>query len=79
MIRRLLLLIVFLIPCGWLWSQEDYVTGRVTDSISREPLAFVSIVYNASGQGVVTNLEGIFRIPRSKNVQLSLSVKRGCI
>ncbi len=69
MIRRLLLLIVVLVPCGWLWSQDDYVTGRVTDSISHEPLAFVSIVYNASGQGVVTNLEGIFRIPRSKNVQ----------
>jgi hypothetical protein len=65
----LFIIIVLLVPCGWLWSQEDYITGRVTDSVSHEPLAFVSIVYNAAGQGVVTNTDGIFRIPRSGQVQ----------
>src|SRR5512133_1231078 len=68
MVIRWLFLILLLLS-GNLFAQEGYVSGRVTDSISHEPLAFVSIVYNKSGQGVVTNLEGIFRIPRTNNVQ----------
>jgi hypothetical protein len=62
------LFLILLLP-GNLYAQEGFVSGRVTDSISHEPLAFVSIVYNKNGQGVVTNLEGIFRIPRSNNIQ----------
>ena len=69
MIRGLLLLVLICVPGEWLLSQDGYITGKVTDSISHEPLAFVSIVYNESGQGVVTNLEGIFRISRSNRVQ----------
>lgn len=49
-------------------AQEVYFTGRVLDSLTREPLAFVSIVYDQTGRGVVTNLEGNFRIPRSAGV-----------
>jgi hypothetical protein len=69
MIRLLAFLLFLLLPNEWLFSQEGYVTGKVTDSLTHEPLAFVSIVYNGSGQGVVTNLEGVFRIQRSKNIQ----------
>jgi hypothetical protein len=63
------LLIYVFLPCEMLFSQDGYISGMITDSISHEPLAFVSIVYNQSGQGVVTNLDGVFRIPRSSKIQ----------
>jgi hypothetical protein len=64
------LLFVFLVLMpSKLFSQSGYITGRIVDSLSREPLAFVNIIYNSSGQGVVTNLDGVFRIPRSKRIQ----------
>ncbi|HEX2396337.1 MAG TPA: DUF5686 family protein, partial [Bacteroidales bacterium] len=67
--RCRLLLTVLLLISSRIWAQEEYLSGIVTDSITREPLAFVSIVYNKAGQGVVTNLDGIFRIPLSNNIQ----------
>jgi hypothetical protein len=50
-------------------AQDGYLSGMVIDSATREPLAFVSIVYNSSGQGVVTNLEGNFRIPKKGQIR----------
>jgi hypothetical protein len=58
-----------LISSEILFAQEGYISGKVTDSISHDPLAFVSIIYNQGGQGVVTNLDGIFRIPVSNKIQ----------
>ncbi len=52
----------------YMTAQQGYLSGTVTDSITREPLAFVSIIYNHQGHGVVTNLEGHFRIPRSQSI-----------
>jgi len=54
---------------GMIIAQDGYLTGVVMDSATHEPLAFVSIVYNSSGQGVVTNLEGHFRIPQKSKVR----------
>jgi hypothetical protein len=68
MALKWLVMISLLISCK-LFSQEGAISGKVADSISHEPLAFVSIVYNRAGQGVVTNLDGIFRIPRSNKIQ----------
>lgn len=65
---KALLLLTFFLPCKIL-SQEQFVTGTITDSSTHEPLAFVSIVYNVSGQGVVTNLDGVFKIPRSSRIE----------
>lgn len=66
--RCRLLLSVLLLISSRIWAQEEYLSGIVTDSISNEPLAFVSIIYNKAGQGVVTNLDGVFRIPLSNNI-----------
>lgn len=66
---RWLILAVLLFLSSKLFAQEGYLSGIVTDSISHEPLAFVSIIYNQQGQGVVTNLDGIFRIPLTNRVQ----------
>jgi hypothetical protein len=69
MLRGLIVLVVLLLPGHRILSQDGYITGKVIDSISHEPLTFVSIVYNESGQGVVTNLEGIFMVPRTNRVR----------
>jgi hypothetical protein len=50
-------------------AQQGFLAGHVADSLTKEPLAFVNIVYNSSGQGVVTNLEGNFRIPLNRPIQ----------
>jgi hypothetical protein len=50
-------------------AQNGFLTGRVVDSLTHEPLTFVSIVYNSTGQGVVTNLEGNFRIPLTNKIE----------
>lgn len=63
------LLLILLLSAGSIRAQEGYISGIVTDSITNEPLAFVSIVYNTAGHGVVTNLDGLFRIPFPGNVQ----------
>jgi hypothetical protein len=68
MANKWLWLILLWVPCS-MFSQGTYITGKVIDSLSHEPLPFVSIVYNQAGQGVVTNLEGVFRIPRNNKVQ----------
>ena len=36
--------------------------GRVSDSKSKEPLAFVNIIYNTKNQGTSTDLDGYFKI-----------------
>ncbi len=68
MVRRLVLFFAIFLTGQWMFSQDGFITGMVVDSISHEPLTFVSIVYNESGQGVVTNLEGNFRIPRTNRI-----------
>ena len=67
--KPVLLFIFMLVHFVSSFAQKGFITGRVVDSASHEPLAFVSIVYNASGRGVVTNLDGIFRIPSGQSVQ----------
>jgi hypothetical protein len=39
-----------------------YVSGKVTDSKTREPLAFVNIVINNSQYGGTTDIDGKFRL-----------------
>jgi len=50
-------------------AQDGFLSGMVIDSATHEPLAFVSIVYNSTGQGVVSNLEGNFRIPKKSQIR----------
>lgn len=69
MSRKLLASVICIFISTGIWSQDGFITGKVVDSLSREPLAFVSIVYNEAGRGVVTNLDGVFRIPKTNKVQ----------
>ena len=63
------LLTLLVLFCANVFAQPGYVSGKVIDSISHEPLSFVTIVYNQQGQGVITNTDGIFRIPVSNHIQ----------
>ena len=49
------------------WSQ-DYISGKIVDKQTRNPLAFVNIVYNDRGYGTVSNIDGEFTIPLTENV-----------
>lgn len=55
----LLLLLTSLIPAG---AQTVWVTGAVTDSISREPLPDVTVSFPGDTQAVITNSYGLFKI-----------------
>lgn len=56
----LLYVIIFSVPC---FGQEIYyVSGKVTDSKTKEPLAFVNIVINNSQYGGTTDIDGKFRL-----------------
>jgi hypothetical protein len=41
---------------------QPVIRGRVSDSETGEPLAFVNIVYNERGTGTITSLDGYFTI-----------------
>jgi hypothetical protein len=45
------------------------VEGRILDSRSRRPLAFVAIVYNEKGQGTVSNIDGEFSIELVEKIE----------
>ncbi|MFP4665105.1 MAG: DUF5686 family protein, partial [Bacteroidales bacterium] len=60
--KKCLYLILFLILPGIALAQES-LRGRVTDSISGDPMAFVNVIYNQERQGTTTDLDGYFIVP----------------
>lgn len=44
-------------------AQEVY--GRITDSKTKEPLAFVTVIEKGSGNGIYSDIEGFFRLKLS--------------
>jgi hypothetical protein len=55
------LLLAYLHTPGSL-SQYTSITGKVTDSSTKEPLAFVNIIYSEKGTGTVSSIDGNFEI-----------------
>ncbi|HSN50233.1 MAG TPA: carboxypeptidase-like regulatory domain-containing protein, partial [Bacteroidales bacterium] len=71
--RTLYLLIFSLLPV-MLWSQDYGVSGKVIDSKTKEPLAFVNIVINSGLNGGTTDIDGKFRLRYHQKIQyLNLS------
>lgn len=58
---RTLLILIFTFITHNSFSQVIALSGTVIDSITREPLAFVNIITDNSGQGTVTSIDGNFR------------------
>jgi len=61
-LKFLISLLLFFIP-SLIFSQNSFITGKVIDSQSKEPLAFVNILVNNDFHVHQTDIDGIFKIP----------------
>jgi hypothetical protein len=68
MFRLSFILLVFFFPFT-LFSQEYLISGRVNDSATLEPLAFVNIVINEGRQGGVTDIDGRFSLVSHEQIR----------
>lgn len=66
--KYLLLTFIIILNLQPVVSQEN-ITGRIIDRKTRESLAFVNIVYNSRGYGMVSNIDGIFSIEVKPDVE----------
>ena len=53
--------LLLLVPLG-MFSQE-FIQGKLLDSVTKSPVVFASIVLKGSSKGVISNEDGSFRIP----------------
>ncbi|OFZ02306.1 MAG: hypothetical protein A2491_13775, partial [Bacteroidetes bacterium RIFOXYC12_FULL_35_7] len=62
---------LFFFISGFLISSfiSAQISGEISDEETKEPLAFVNIVYNEKSHGVTTNIDGKFIIPTNAKVQ----------
>jgi hypothetical protein len=63
-----LLICIFLGVCVLAFPQQKF-SGRVYDKKSKEPLAFVNIIYNSKNLGTTTDLNGYFTISNKDNIE----------
>ncbi|MDQ3191339.1 MAG: DUF5686 and carboxypeptidase regulatory-like domain-containing protein, partial [Bacteroidota bacterium] len=59
---RIIVLFFFLFLLSASFAQENSITGKVIDSKSKQPLAFVNIAIEGSFQGSVSDIDGKFSI-----------------
>lgn len=63
MVQRLLgsfILLISIFVADSLSAQDIY--GRITDSRTKEPLAFVAVIEKGTGNGIYSDIEGYFRL-----------------
>jgi hypothetical protein len=48
---------------------QNALTGRITDAVTGENLAFVNIVYNSKNLGTTTDIDGYFIIPDRNKIE----------
>ena len=54
---------VFLFSFGGFAQQQEYIAGKLLDSISQEPLVFANVRIKDRALGIITNVDGSFKIP----------------
>jgi hypothetical protein len=70
-INKYIFLLIFLnIIVFFSYAQEYSVKGRVIDSDTKKPLAFVNIVINNENQGGTTDIDGKFYLSSYKKIEL---------
>ena len=72
--RNIFLLYLIFVSLAGSCQENFFVSGKVTDSKSKEPLAFVNIVINNSQYGGTTDIDGKFKLHSSvpvRRLQLS--------
>ncbi len=57
-------------------SQENHYHGLVVDSKTGTPLPFVTIIFNASGRGTTSQIDGRFSIPANRGIS---TLKFSCV
>ena len=62
MIVKLYACIGLLLISNMVWAQSATISGRITDSESREPLPGVNVLIKNTTQGTVTDIDGSFSI-----------------
>lgn len=60
--------VIFLTTVSLSYSQGD-IKGKILDSESKEPLAFVNIIYNEKNHGTTTNIDGVFLINKNSDIK----------
>jgi hypothetical protein len=60
--KQLFLFIAFLSFFLQASSQQQTIEGKIIDASSKEPLAFVNVVYGDPPQGTTTNIDGTFNL-----------------
>ena len=63
MLKKQLLILSFLVATICFSQQEDYIFGQLVDSTQNESIAFASIRIKGKALGVITNIDGTFKIP----------------
>ena len=67
--KTLLFLILSGILISHIRAQGESIHGRITDERTGRFLAFVNIIYKASGLGTVSDIDGEFSIPVSSGIE----------
>ncbi len=57
------LLIIYLFSTTAIFSQEEFITGQLLDNENGEPIVFATIRVKDKAIGVISNLDGSFRVP----------------
>jgi hypothetical protein len=62
-LNRVVFVLLFFVSFEFFAQQQDYIIGRLFDSQSNEPVVFANIRIKDRALGVITNVDGSFRIP----------------
>lgn len=60
--KKIFLLFFLCFIAKTIWSQEQLISGKVIDSLSQEPLAFVNLTINNSFEGATSDIDGNFNL-----------------
>ncbi len=70
-------MLILLLCSGFLCGQEnDFINGKVIDQKTGEPVIFASVLLKGKARGVITNMDGGFRLPvryREEGISLRIS------
>ncbi|MFX0555165.1 carboxypeptidase-like regulatory domain-containing protein [Maribacter sp. CXY002] len=61
--KRIILVLIFFMSFGLYAQQQDYIVGKLLDANTNEPVVFANIRIKDRAVGIITNVDGGFRIP----------------
>ena len=71
--KNLILFLILLCNCTFLYAQQFSITGVVTDKKLKEPIIGASVIVKGTTYGTVTDLDGNFTLQVSKGNVLVIS------